>query len=404
MKAAAHLLARLLLALLVLAIGFLALTPTGRYIAHAAWDEGHILARRKPIDDLVRSPTTDPLTRAKLRLVLDARAFAADSVGLEAGESFTTYSRLTTDTLVLVLAGAYRDKLESYTWWFPIVGRVPYKGFFDPADAERAASEMAQRGFDVYLRPASAFSTLGWFNDPLLSTTLELDSASLANTVIHELTHNTFYAPGQAIFNESFANFVGSRGAMWYFRSRGDSVNERLSEEDWARDKVMGRFWESLYRSLDSAFDAHPDDRKARLAAAAAIYAQAESVFTDSVAPELPGYGSRQAGRPQLNNAILLARRVYRTGLDDFDAVFSLEGNDLKRAMRQIIALAKSRPDDPYGALREWLATHAPDSTTVSSAANAKTSRKARTTSPLASSGDGARPPSSRATEVITTP
>ena len=404
MKAAARVLARLLLVVLLLAIGFLALTPMGRYIARAAWDEGRILARREPIPELVRSTATDPRTRAKLQLVLDARAFASDSVGLEAGESFTTFSQLTTDTLVLVLAGAYRDKLESYTWWFPVVGSVPYKGFFDPADAQRAASDMERRGFDVYLRPASAFSTLGWFNDPLLSTTLELDSASLANTVIHELTHNTFYAPGEAIFNESFANFVGSRGAMWYFRSRGDSVNERLSEEDWARDKRMGRFWESLYRSLDSAFEAHPGDRKARLAASAAIYAQAESVFTDSVAPELPGYGSRPAARPQLNNAILLARRVYRTGLDDFDAVFSLEGNDLKRAMRQIIALAKSRPDDPYGALREWLATHAPDSTTVSSAANAKTSRKARTTSPLASSGDGARPPSSRATEVITTP
>lgn len=397
-------LARLLLVVVLLVIGFLALTPMGRYIARAAWEEGRILARRKPIRELVRSPATDQLTRAKLQLVLDARSFAVDSVGLEAGESFTTFSQLTTDTLVLVLAGAYRDELKSYTWWFPIVGRVPYKGFFDPHDAERAAREMEQRGYDVYLRPASAFSTLGWFNDPLLSTTLELDSASLANTVIHELTHNTFYAPGQAIFNESFANFVGSRGAMWFFRSRGDSANERASEEDWARDKIMGRFWEALYRSLDSAFAAHPDDRSARLAAATAIYDRAAEAYADSVAPKLPGYGTRPAARPRLDNAILLARRVYRTGLDDFDAVFALEGNDLRRAMRQIIALAKSRPDDPYGALREWLAARSPGSVATSSAAKPKTSRKARTTSRRASSSDGARSPSSRSTDVITTP
>jgi predicted aminopeptidase len=387
----------------------------GRYIARAAWAEAHILARRKPIEKLVRSPSADPLTRAKLRLVLDARAFAVDSVGLKAGESFTTYSQLTTDTLVLVLAGAYRDELKPYTWWFPIVGRVPYKGFFDPADAKRAAREMEERGFDVYLRPASAFSTLGWFNDPLLSTTLELDSASLANTVIHELTHNTFYAPGQAIFNESFANFVGSRGAMWFFRSRGDTVNERASEADWERDKIMGRFWESLYRSLDSAFEAHPDDRSARLAAATAIYDRAEELYTDSVAPQLPGFGNRPIVRPTLDNAILLARRVYRTGLDEFDAVFALEGNDLKRAMSRIIELAKSRPDDPYGALREWLAVQSPGSvaafslpTTPSAATSSRakpnTSLNALTTSRRASSSDGARSPSSRSTEVITTP
>lgn len=329
------------------------LTPIGRYLSRAAWEEARILAGRKSIVELVRSPATDPATRAKLELVLAARAFAVDSVALDAGHSFTTYSQLRTDTLVLVLAGAHRDELESYTWWFPVVGTVPYKGFFDPADAIRAARDLEERGFDSYLRPASAFSTLGWFNDPLLSTTLALDSISLANTVIHELTHNTFYAPGQAVFNESFANFVGSHGAIWFFRSRGDSVNERLAEEDWARDKLVGRFWESLYRALDSAFDAHPDDEEARLAARDAIYERAVQIFADSVAPKLPGYDPARPPHPRLNNAIVLARRVYRTGLDLFDAIFALEGHDLRRTIPRIIELAKSRPDDPYRAMRE---------------------------------------------------
>ncbi len=405
-------LARLLLVVLLLAIGFLAFTPMGRYIARAAWEEARILARREPIEKLVRSASIDPRTRAKLQLVLDARAFAVDSMGLKAGESFTTFSQLTTDTLVLVLAGAYRDELKPATWWFPIVGRVPYKGFFDPADAERAARAMEARGYDVYLRPASAFSTLGWFNDPLLSTTLELDSASLANTVIHELTHNTFYAPGQAIFNESFANFVGAHGAMWFFRSRGDSPNEQASEEDWERDRIMGRFWESLYRSLDSAFTAHPDDREARVAAASAIYDRAADDYVDSVAPRLPGYGTLPVVRPELDNAILLARRVYRTGLDDFEAVLEFEGNDVRRAMATIIELARSRPDDPYQAMREWLATRrssadsggVPGRAEPAGGSKPKMSRKASSTSLRASASDGALPPSSRSTEVITTP
>ena len=193
---------------------FLALTPTGCYLSRAGWEEARILAGRKDISQLVDDRGTDEATRRKLQLVLAARAFARDSVGLDVGESFTTFSRLRRDTLVLVLSAAYRDRLEPHTWWFPIVGRVPYKGFFDFGAAQREQHEISRgEGLDTYLRPSAAFSTLGWFNDPLLSTTLRYDSLDLANTVIHEVTHNTFYAPGQAVFNESFATFVGAHGA-----------------------------------------------------------------------------------------------------------------------------------------------------------------------------------------------
>jgi predicted aminopeptidase len=122
------------------AVAYLVLAPTGRYLLRAGWEEGKILARRRPIAELVEDPTTAPALRAKLVLVLAARAFAHDSLGLETGQSFTTFSRLDRDTLVLVLSGAYRDKLRSRTWWFPVVGRVPYKGYFD-FDAARAASK-----------------------------------------------------------------------------------------------------------------------------------------------------------------------------------------------------------------------------------------------------------------------
>lgn len=345
-----------IIALIIIAIVVFAVaTPTGRYLARAGWEEARILARRKPIKELVASPSTDSRTRAKLDLVLAARAFAVDSLRLRAKESFTTYSKVRSDTLVLVLSGAYRDRLEPYTWWFPIVGRVPYKGYFDPSDAHEAERALERRGLDTWLRPASAFSTLGWFNDPLLSTTLELDSVGLANTVIHELTHNTFYAPGQAVFNESFANFVGAHGATWFFRVHGDSALVRESEDDWAREKRYGRFLQAVYDALDSAYAAHPGSELARLAARDSVYAHAQVLFADSVAPYLPGY---QPGMPihlRLNNATLLARRVYRTGLDLFDDVLARENGDLRSAVAAIVRLAKERPGDPYAEIREWL-------------------------------------------------
>ncbi|HEU0053694.1 MAG TPA: aminopeptidase, partial [Longimicrobium sp.] len=134
------------------------------YVLRAAWEEAKILGRRQPITHVIRSPKTDPATRAKLALVLEARGFAKDSLGLDAGESYTLFSRVESDTLALVLSAAYRDRFQARTWWFPIVGSVPYKGYFDEDDAREEMASLEAQGFDTYLRPTSAFSTLGWFN------------------------------------------------------------------------------------------------------------------------------------------------------------------------------------------------------------------------------------------------
>jgi predicted aminopeptidase len=292
-----------------------------------------------------------------------------DSVRLRAKQSFTTYSKLSHDTLVLVLSGAEKDRLKAYTWWFPVVGRVPYKGYFDYGDAKRARQDLDRRGFDSYLRPAAAFSTLGWFNDPLLSTTLRLDSVNLVNTVIHELTHNTFYAGGQATFNESFANFVGARGAAWFYAGRGDTSAARRANEDWNDDKRLAAFWTSLYHTLDSAFTAHEGDgaaeRAMRLRIRDSIYADARSRLARDIVPMLTTVPRTFAQRVQLDNAALLARRVYLTDLDLFDEVYARERGDLPRTVTRIIELAKSRPKEPYEALRDWVrATPLPGDTT----------------------------------------
>jgi len=340
------------LGVVVLAVAYLALAPTGRYLVRAAWEEGHILAHRRPISRIIADSRTPPAVAAKLRLVLAARAFAADSIGLQAKQSFTTYSALEHDTLVLVLSGAYRDRLEPYTWWFPIVGRVPYKGYFDFNAAKDGAKQLDARGFDVYLRPSPAFSTLGWFNDPLLSTSLHADSLELANTVVHELTHNTYYAPGSAIFNESFANFVGARGSAWFFRTRGAAAAADEADARWSDEKLLARFWALLYHRVDSAFKVHPNDSLARLTARDSLYTAARRELVDSLGPQFRTISPRALERVRLDNAALLAHRIYDTDLDLFDALWAREHGDLRRTVLRVIELAKSRPNDPFGALR----------------------------------------------------
>ena len=343
--------------MLALVLGaWLVFSGTGRYLLRAGWEEGKILRRRQPIASLAADPATPPALKSKLALVLDARAFARDSLGLETGQSFTTFSALDRDTLVLVLSGAYRDKLKSYTWWFPVVGRVPYKGYFDFAEARRQEQALTARGFDARLGGASAFSTLGWFNDPLLPPTLRTDSLNLANTVIHELTHNTYYAPGGAVFNESFANFVGARGAERFFRSRGQSAAADVVVARWRDERVMGGFWAALYGRVDSAFKAHPGDEPKdvaeRIALRDSLYAEARQQLIHEVGPRLRTMSLRAIERIRLDNAVLMSRRIYLTDLDAFDAVLAQSGGDLRKSIQAIITAAKSDKDHPFDAVK----------------------------------------------------
>jgi predicted aminopeptidase len=337
------------------AIAALISAPTGCYLSRGAWEEAKILSRREPISEIVARPGVSEEVRAKLKLVLAARSYAKDSLKLRVKDSFTTYSRLDHDTLVLLLSAAYRDTLKAYTWWFPIVGRVPYKGYFDFDEARRTAEEMKREGFDTYLRPADAFSTLGFFNDPLLSTTLKSDSLSLANTVIHEVTHNTFYASGQAPFNESFAMFVGAHGSAAFFRSRGQEEAARKVEERWQDDKLLARFWGSIIRSLDSAYAANSTSKAVRIAARDTVYQRARITLVRDIGPALRTINPRYAERVPLDNAALLARRVYASDLDLFDRIYEREGKDLKRAIGRVIAVARKNEEDPFAGLRSWL-------------------------------------------------
>lgn len=354
--------------LAVVALLFLTLTATGRYLARAAWEESRILWRRRDIAEIVADTAVPRTTRAKLQIVLDARAFARNALRLKVGRSFTTFSPLDRDTLVLVLSAAYRDRLEYFRWWFPIVGSVPYKGYFDFDAARGDERDFFRRGFDTYLRPAAAFSTLGWFNDPLVSTTLRSDTLSLANTVIHELTHNTFYAGGQTAFNESFANFVGARGSAEFYRARGQTRAVAEADARWSDEKILARFWKRLHSEIDSVFKAHPGPQAIplRLALRDRVYRAARQELVFRIGPQLRTVAPHYLERVRLDNAALLARRIYLTDLDLFDSVYVREGRDTRLATHRIIELAKSDSKRPYDALRRWVAGRRASSTKAS--------------------------------------
>jgi predicted aminopeptidase len=158
--------------------------------------------------------------------------------------------------------------------------------------------------------------------------------------VLHELLHTTFFAKGQVSFNESFATFVGGRGAEHFFRARGDSVLLARARDDWHDDLLLGAFWERTAREIDSVFAALPDlARDARIAARDTVYARARARLVDSIGPQLRTYPAGWVRRVPLDNAVLMSRRVYAERLDRFDSVYAAAGGDIRLAIQRVIAM-----------------------------------------------------------------
>jgi len=329
----------------------LVVSADARYLARAGIEEARILLKRRPIARLVADSTQPAPLRQRLRLVLAARAYAADSLHLAVGETFTTYVDVGRDTLLLVVSAARRDRLRAYTWTYPIVGVVPYKGFFSAARARQTAAELEAQGYDAYLRPAGAFSTLGYFSDPLLSTAVDRDTMELVATVIHELAHNTLYVKSQTPFNESFASFVGYRGAEGFFRARQDTADARRAAARWGDERTLDVFWAELARRLDSAF-AEASSPKAVAAARATLFDWARDQLTGSVGQSLETYDWRWFARAPLNNAVVIAQRIYRENLNLFDELYAEHGGNVPETIRAIRLRVLTQPDgDPYRAL-----------------------------------------------------
>lgn len=318
------------------------------FLLRSGYEEARILLARRPIQELLADPATSPDLAARFELVLDARSFADQRLGLAAGDTYTTYSDIgkrDADALVWVITASRKDRLEPYRWWYPIVGSVPYKGFFQKEAALAEVGRLEKAGYDTYLRPASAFSTLGWFNDPLLSTSIEGDPADLASTVIHEISHNTLWAPGSVRFNESYANFVGLRGAEMFFASRGDYDMARHCGAVWRDEKRLGAFYEELAGVLENLYDSGLS-RRALEARRQQVFSQARGVLAGVLDHELEVYSGKAASRRELNNAVVIATLLYRTGLEEFDRAFYATGGDLKgtvTAIAQVVEADRAR-------------------------------------------------------------
>ena len=332
----------ILILVLVGSLSFTSCSPS--YVLRGAWEEVKILSRREKIDLILKEKKLSEKERSKLEIVMAARVFALRK-GLNVGKSYSQYATVDSSALVWVLTAAPKLKLEPMLWWYPIVGSMPYKGFFSKDDALALKLELENEGYDVFVRSSSAFSTLGWFNDPVLSTMLKGDEISLVDTVLHEILHRTLWIPGSVEFNESLANFVGGQLAKEFFVERLEPEKISLASSRQQEEFEFSAFILDLSAELEVLYSSNePEMEKKKLE----IIEQARARWNGRPKTESNNYSLEKF---PLSNASILGLRTYLRGLKDFDELYGKCDRNFPNFLEKLRNYKSSTTDEMFNSI-----------------------------------------------------
>jgi predicted aminopeptidase len=227
------------------------------YYAQAVRGHIQILHRAKPIERILADPKTPEPLKEKLRLVLDLRAFAENDLKLPANNHYLRYADIGRRFVVWNVYAAPEFSLKAKTWWYPVVGSLEYQGHFAEHQARRYAAELGQKGYDAFVGGVQAYSTLGWFRDPVLNTFIHDSETDLAELLFHELAHQRLFVASDTDFNEAFATAVAEEGVRRWLAAQGDPAALKEYELDLSRkDQFVAAVskarveLETLYRSI----------------------------------------------------------------------------------------------------------------------------------------------------------
>lgn len=327
---------------------------TVRYLGQQAGGQLRLLRMRRPVGEVLLDPTTDEALRERLSVVLSARQFGIEKLGLRGGAEFSRFVDPGGPGAPVAynLTVAPKDSLSVRSFRFPLVGQVPYLGFFDLADAKQEAARFAAAGFDVYLRPVGAYSTLGYLISPIYRSMLGdfTDAGELraVETILHEMAHSTVFLPGASDLNESFATVVGTHGASLFYSDRGEAMHSErvlaLAQEAEADERAFSAWLKPQLDRL-SRFYTRAAEVKLPLSQLLeqrqAIFEEFQAAYRQSFPP---GRRYKRLAEGPLSNALLGSFGVYHEKGDDQLMLLALCEGDLRRYV-SLYKTAKERSD-----------------------------------------------------------
>lgn len=343
-------------AVMLMLITFFLILPGCRlvYLFRVAAGQFQLLNGAIPVEDALKLDSLSESLKGQLSLVKKVKAFGETELGLKETANYGTVNLDPNRGRIYALSASYKDRLVPVTWWFPVIGSLPYIGFFDLESARGEQRKLLELDLDTVIGRVEAYSTLGWFKDPLTLNLIENSTVDLVETILHEMTHATFYLKGQGEFNEGLATLVGKKGAFLFAKETYGpahplTLEAQKSIED---EQVFSSFLCPLLSDLDQLYDSsltYQEKLKER-----------EKVFALSLERFKSLSGKFQTGRfvrfgqGPLNNAVLVSLAVYHGHYPLFERALQQSGDSIPTLLRMMRTMSREEKDMMI-VIQEWL-------------------------------------------------
>jgi predicted aminopeptidase len=340
---------------LLIAFFFLSLTGCGNllYLSKLGWHQSLITFHSVPVQEVLEDERVGHETKEKICFIQEVKRYGEEKIGLKRTKSYSKYFEVK-GPILYVITASEKDRLRLYHWNFPITGKVTYKSFFTKEGVLKEKRFLETKGYDTFVQKAGAYSTLGWLKDPIFSSMLQWDEATLANLILHEMTHATVYFKGQTDFNEQMATFVGNQGANHFLIEKyGEGSKEVMEAIHHQEDDLLFSQWiDQAYQQLTN-FYAREISRDEKMRVREEIFQSIKEEFRE-LRGRFKTDSYKGLEKIDINNAVLLAYRRYIHRLENFQALYEYFENDLRR-MVDFFKEIRASGEEPSSYLKRWM-------------------------------------------------
>ncbi len=302
------------------------------YLSKLGWHQSSISFHSIPVQEALGKKELGQGAKERIHFIQEVKRYGEEKLGLRKTNSYSSYFEVKGPVLH-ILTASEKDRLQLYRWDFPITGKVTYKGFFTREDILKEQRSLEAKGYDTFVQQAGAYSTLGWLRDPIFSSMLQQDESTLANLILHEMTHATIYFKGRTDLNEQIATFVGNQGAIDFLIEKYGKESREVAEAIHGQedDLRFSRWIDQACQEL-SDFYAKKASREEKLKGREGLFHRLKEDFKGMMV-SFKSDSYKNFEKVNINNAVLLAYRRYIHHLESFQILYEQFGRDTRKVV-----------------------------------------------------------------------